>query len=343
MYKLQMMNSVQTIKKSLYTCFHNPASHQARIVNGAITFLIIISIAVIPLHFIARLNGMEWMDNSLVFFDKVVVTIFTIEYLLRIWTSKNPRKFIFSWEGLVDLFSILPFYFDKFGLLKEFSFAFETFLLMRIIRVLRFTTMYGIEQEALAKCESNPKFYKIPNEKVERVIQKHPIIFMVGMILPLVFTSFSLMSIIAAKAYEWNSWLIALAILFAAMALLFFIKAWLDYNYDVVYITTHRVILQNHEIFGSETNGLMYDAITNVIPNNRGFIRWALGLGHIEIETANRDGTIVFDNVRHPHKVVQKIAENRVRARKRLEKIRGTTEGNKETTNNNPNQGCAIS
>lgn len=309
--------NLERIKKELHECFHNPVDPRAKYINGTVTFLIIISIAVIPLHFIARINGMEWIESSLFLFDKIIVTLFTIEYLLRIWTSKNPRKFILSWEGLVDLVSILPFYFNKFSLLGDAPFAFEIFLLLRVIRVLRFTTMYGIEQEALAKCEKDKKFYKIPGEKIERVIQKHPLIFIAGMILPLVFTSFTLITIIIAQAHSWNAWLVATAFLFGSMAIMFFIKAWLDHNYDVIYITTHRVILQNHELFGSETNGLMYNAITNVSPDNRGFFRWALGIGHVEIETANRDGTISFRSVRHPHKVVASIAENKIKARKR--------------------------
>lgn len=309
--------NLERIKKELHECLHNPLDHRAKYINGAVTFFIIISIAVIPLHFIARINGMEWIESSLFLFDKIIVTLFTIEYLLRIWTSKNPRKFILSWEGIVDLVSILPFYFNKFSLLGTTPFAFETFLLLRVIRILRFTTMYGIEQEALDKCERDEKFYKIPGEKIERVIQKHPLVFIAGMILPLVFTSFTLMALIIAKYHSWNAWITATAILFSSMAIIFFIKAWLDYNYDVIYITSHRVILQNHELFGSETNGLMYNAITNVSPNNRGFFRWALGLGHVEIETANRDGTISFRSVRHPHKVVASIVENKSKARKR--------------------------
>jgi len=308
---------LEKIRKKLHKIFHEPATHKARVTNGVISFLILISIAIIPIHFISRANGMTHVDNLLVIFDKIIVTIFTIEYLLRVWSSKNPRKFILSWESVVDIASIIPFYLDKFGFFSDFSFAFETFLLLRAIRILRFVNMYGIESEVLAKMEGNKNFYKIPGEKIERIIQRHPIILMAGMILPLVFTSMALTAIIISREFDWNAWGIASSILFFSLAILFFIKAWIDHHYDVIYITTHRVILQNHELFGSETNGLMYNAITNVVPSNKGFWRWALGIGHIEIETANRDGTISFKSVRHPHKVVAYIAENKLKARKR--------------------------
>lgn len=309
--------NIKQIKKFLYTCFYSPTDTKAKITNGIIGFLILISIAVIPLHFIARINEINWIEPYLFLFDKIIVTIFTVEYILRIWTNKHLYRFIFSWEGLIDISSILPFYLDKFGFFGDYPFAFEIFLMLRILRILRFTTMYGIENEALEKCESHGKFYRIPGEKIERVVQKHPLIFIAGMIMPLVFTSIALIMIIISRTVLWNAWATASAVLFFALAGMFFVKAWLDYNYDVVYITTHRVILQNHELFGSETNGLMYDSITNVVPSNRGFFRWALGLGHIEIETANRDATIVFESVRHPHRVVRHISENRVKNKKK--------------------------
>lgn len=58
--------------------------------------------------------------NILEYFELFSVTIFTIEYLLRIWTANleyksskifsKKLKFIFSKYGLIDLFAILPFY-----------------------------------------------------------------------------------------------------------------------------------------------------------------------------------------------------------------------------------------
>lgn len=61
------------------------------------------------------------------------VIIFTIEYLVRFYFSKNKLKFIFSVMGLVDLISILPFYLNLGG----GSRALRVIRLFRIFRILK--------------------------------------------------------------------------------------------------------------------------------------------------------------------------------------------------------------
>jgi membrane protein YdbS with pleckstrin-like domain len=234
-----------------------------------------------------------------------VVTIFTIEYALRIWSDEKPIKFAFSWEGLIDLGAILPFYLAKFGIGDSLEFL----LVLRLLRLLKFATMYGYEQESIIRqAKKHGNFYILPNEIVERVVQKHPIVFLFGLLLPLFFVSAGLVIFVFGHDNVWALGFMSLMFIFAVV---FFIKAWLDYKYDVIYITNYRVILQNQELFGSTVNTISYNSITNIIPSDLGFFRWILGIGNIEIETANRDATIRFDNVFKPHKLVQKISENR--------------------------------
>lgn len=67
--------------------------------------------------------------------EVATVTVFTIEYVLRIAVADHRRKFVFSFYGVVDLIAILPFY---------LAFTFPYFALLgidlrflRIIRLLR--------------------------------------------------------------------------------------------------------------------------------------------------------------------------------------------------------------
>ena len=43
-------------------------------------------------------------------FEVISVSIFSIEYLLRVILTKKPLSYIFSFFGIIDLLAILPFY-----------------------------------------------------------------------------------------------------------------------------------------------------------------------------------------------------------------------------------------
>lgn len=76
------------------------------------------------------------------YIDIISLVIFTIEYLLRIWTAdilypkygkiKSRLKYIFSFMALIDLFAILPFYIPLI-----IPIDLRALRLLRVIRLLR--------------------------------------------------------------------------------------------------------------------------------------------------------------------------------------------------------------
>lgn len=91
--------------------------------------LILLSIVVVMLESVSYLNlkykltfiGIEWG----------ITVLFTIEYILRFISLRRPLSYVFSFMGLVDLFSILPSY---LSLLVDGT---ESLMLLRSIRFLR--------------------------------------------------------------------------------------------------------------------------------------------------------------------------------------------------------------
>ena len=72
-------------------------------------------------------------NYSEIFFtiEWIMTIIFTIEYLVRIWISPTPVKYILSFWGIVDLLSFLPTY------LRIFIFGYHYLIVIRIFRLLR--------------------------------------------------------------------------------------------------------------------------------------------------------------------------------------------------------------
>ena len=271
-------------------------------------FLIVISISLIPLSLFNVFGLNDQYHDQIILFERITVTIFTIEYLLRIYSAPNPWQYIVSWWGLIDLVAILPFF--LVGVLPVENV--EAFTLLRALRILKLAKI-NVLDHASAVTASQGKghghFTTMPNEEVERIIQKHPVIFIVGLILPLALTSIGLISLMLFQAHPLG---IAVTILFFVFAAVFFAKAWLDFMYDVIYITDHRVVIQNRRLFGIVSNDIAYTSMTNVSPDNRGLIQWMIGFGRVTVPTASGD-TPCFEGAPKPQNVVSKIINNRQR------------------------------
>jgi len=69
--------------------------------------------------------------------EVIVVMIFTIEYLLRLFVADRKLKFVFSFYGLIDLLAIFPFYVSRGIDLRSIR-VFRLMRLARILKLLRF-------------------------------------------------------------------------------------------------------------------------------------------------------------------------------------------------------------
>ncbi len=73
----------------------------------------------------------------------VVTILFTIEYILRIICIKNPRRYIFSFFGIVDLLSTIPKYLSFFIVGSQYVTAFRALRLLRVFRILKLVRFVG--------------------------------------------------------------------------------------------------------------------------------------------------------------------------------------------------------
>lgn len=67
----------------------------------------------------------------------IFTTIFTAEYILRIWISSKPFKYIFSFWGFIDLLSILPTFLSLLIAGYHYFLVVRIFRLLRIFRILK--------------------------------------------------------------------------------------------------------------------------------------------------------------------------------------------------------------
>src|SRR5690606_13990218 len=63
--------------------------------------------------------------------------LFTIEYIARIYTSSQPKKYIFSFLGIIDLLAIIPTYLSLFIAGSQYLLVIRAIRLIRVFRILK--------------------------------------------------------------------------------------------------------------------------------------------------------------------------------------------------------------
>ena len=122
-----------------------------RIFDYSIQTAIVLSILT---HSISTLPSMKTYNGLLTAIEIVLLTIFSMEYILRVFVADKPFKFMTSAFGLIDAIAILPALLT-FGA-ADFRFL-RIFRLLRILKLTRFSestkrfgrSVLGIKEELL--------------------------------------------------------------------------------------------------------------------------------------------------------------------------------------------------
>lgn len=113
--------------------------------NGRVSFgrwefpiqiLIVLSLVAFALETLPSLSP-RWR-RALDIFETATVTIFTVEYLLRLFLCRPRLSYAFSFFGLVDLLAILPFYLSTGVDLRSVR-AFRLLRLFRLLKLARYS------------------------------------------------------------------------------------------------------------------------------------------------------------------------------------------------------------
>ncbi|MBO5424351.1 MAG: ion transporter, partial [Lachnospiraceae bacterium] len=112
----------------------------SRVYDFTAAFAIIINLTVSIMYTFDNLR--EDYGSWLLLIEKITVAFFALDYVLRLWTAKylykqvtEPRaifKYVFSFTGIIDLLSFLPYYLPIF-----FPGGAVAFRMIRIVRIFR--------------------------------------------------------------------------------------------------------------------------------------------------------------------------------------------------------------
>lgn len=122
-------------KEKLYRIIFESDTYAGRMFDTVLIIVILLSVLA------AIIESLPFVSDGwrlvLQIFEYVSTFFFTVEYVLRIYVSDKPRKYIFSFFGIVDLLATLPLYLAFFFPSVRYVLIIRAFRLIRVFRVFK--------------------------------------------------------------------------------------------------------------------------------------------------------------------------------------------------------------
>jgi cell volume regulation protein A len=145
---LEENKDYKALKKYVYGVMFEDKTLEGILFDILIFILIALSVGIVM---ILSVGGISVFWSRILFTMEMVITIiFTVEYLLRVWTTKNSKEYIFSTFGIVDFLAILPFFLELIFVNISSLGIIRLLRILRIFRVLKLARFLG-EANVLAK------------------------------------------------------------------------------------------------------------------------------------------------------------------------------------------------
>ncbi|WP_247232836.1 ion transporter [Telluribacter sp. SYSU D00476] len=126
---------MKNIRDKLYTIIFESDTPAGKAFDVALIISIIISVLSVMLESVASLRAL-YREQFFVI-DWLITILFTVEYLLRVWVSRNTREYTLGVWGIIDLLAILPAFLSLFVSGTQFLLAIRILRVLRVFRILK--------------------------------------------------------------------------------------------------------------------------------------------------------------------------------------------------------------
>jgi voltage-gated potassium channel len=148
---------MQDVRKRLHDIIFQHDDPRERAFDVVLIAAIVLSVLVVMLDSVASISAAY---GDLLYAAEWFFTIlFTIEYLLRLWTAAKPAAYARSFYGVVDLLSVLPTWLSILFPPGRFLVAFRILRVLRVFRILKLAEY--VEQGAVLAAALRASRYKI--------------------------------------------------------------------------------------------------------------------------------------------------------------------------------------
>lgn len=128
-------------KSKLHEIIYEADTPAGKLFDVALLFVILLSIVLVMLESVDYIGTTYF--NIFDTLEWVITLLFTLEYIARIVCVKNPKAYIFSFYGIIDLLSTIPKYLSLFIIGSHSLIAIRALRLLRVFRILKLTRFIG--------------------------------------------------------------------------------------------------------------------------------------------------------------------------------------------------------
>lgn len=130
-----MANEKQSFKDRLHEIVFEADTPTGKAFDVTLLVFIVLSVLVVMLESVESLGGKY--PDLFYYLEWGITILFSLEYILRIWLTRKPMKYIFSFYGIVDFLAILPTYLSIFFTGTQYLATIRALRLLRIFRVFK--------------------------------------------------------------------------------------------------------------------------------------------------------------------------------------------------------------
>ena len=120
-------------KRFLYRVIYRSDTKLGKFFDIALLSLILVSTFIIMMESVPKLD--KKFHVYFIISEWVISVFFTVEYWARIAVLKNKKHYIFSFFGIIDFLSLVPFYLSFFFPVTKYFLIFRMLRMLRVFRV----------------------------------------------------------------------------------------------------------------------------------------------------------------------------------------------------------------
>lgn len=141
------------LRQRIHIIIYGTDTPAGRLFDLILLGLILLSVLLVMLETVKGFDVKY--HRELIVLEWMITIFFTLEYLLRIFITNKPRRYIFSFLGIIDFISILPIYLSFFFVGSKIFVVIRALRLLRLFKILNHPKFTGQSQHLLKAMDAS--------------------------------------------------------------------------------------------------------------------------------------------------------------------------------------------